>query len=87
MLPQFEEKHPFNTANISAGLRMMLWGYFMKVVVADRLALYTGAVFGNLYYHSGITILVAAVFFSMPDILRFCRVFIFGVGNSQSDGI
>lgn len=86
LLPQFEEKHPLNTANISAGLRMMLWGYFMKVVVADRLALYTGAVFGNLYYHSGVTILVAAVFFSIQIYCDFAGYSYLAWGTAKAMG-
>lgn len=86
LLPQFEEKHPFNTANISAGLRMMLWGYFMKVVVADRLALYTGAVFENLYYHSEITILVAAVFFSIQIYCDFAGYSYLAWGTAKAMG-
>ena len=64
LLPQFRQEHKFNPDNISKGLKWMLWGYFMKVAIADRLALYTDAVMSNIEYHSGLSILVAAVFFS-----------------------
>lgn len=86
LLPQFEEKHPFNTANITAGLRMMLWGYFMKVVVADRLGLYTSAVFGNLHYHTGSTILLAAVFFSLQIYCDFAGYSYLAWGTAKAMG-
>lgn len=86
LMPQFEERHPFKKENLSAGLRMMLWGYFMKVVVADRLALYTGAVFGNLYHHSGITILLAAVFFSIQIYCDFAGYSYLAWGTAKAMG-
>ena len=35
MLPQFREKHKFSYENFDAGLRLMIWGFFMKLCVAD----------------------------------------------------
>ncbi len=37
ILHQFYEKHQFSYANLSQGLRMMIWGFFKKVVIADNL--------------------------------------------------
>ena len=38
LLPQFREEHRFDYARVVAGLQLMAWGLFKKVVVADRLA-------------------------------------------------
>ena len=67
LLPQIKglESRRFAAESMVNGLKWMLWGYFMKVAVADRLALYTEAVFGNIAYHSGLSMLVAATFFSI----------------------
>lgn len=62
-LPQLRESRDFNYDQVAAGLRRILWGLFLKLVVADRLVLYTGAVYDNYQYHTGITLIVAAVFF------------------------
>jgi D-alanyl-lipoteichoic acid acyltransferase DltB (MBOAT superfamily) len=40
LLHQFREEHKFNSQNLLDGLRLMLWGFFKKLVIADRLALY-----------------------------------------------
>ena len=45
MLPQFREQRTFDDDKAISGLKLMLWGYFMKLVVADRCALYVGSVF------------------------------------------
>lgn len=65
VLPQFHNKHSFNYDDLAAGLRQMLWGYFKKVVVADRLAIYVNSVYNHHPdRYSGITLLMATVFFS-----------------------
>lgn len=62
-LPQLRENKDFNYDQVAGGLRRILWGLFLKLVVADRLVLYTSAVFDNYQYHTGVTLIVAAIFF------------------------
>ena len=38
LLPQLKAEHPFSYENATYGLKLMAWGYFKKLVVADRLA-------------------------------------------------
>ena len=64
LIHQFYEKHYFEINRITAGLKQMLWGFFKKLVIADRLAIYVNAVYNNPAEHSGITLLVATVFFA-----------------------
>ncbi len=64
VLPQFHRKHYFNYDDLVTGLRQMLWGYFKKVVIADRLAVYVNAVYHHPDRHSAITLIVATIFFS-----------------------
>jgi alginate O-acetyltransferase complex protein AlgI len=45
ILHQFYEKHHFDPDLFLSGIRLMAWGLFKKVVVADRLAVYANAVF------------------------------------------
>ncbi|MBK7732118.1 MAG: hypothetical protein IPI37_05020 [Bacteroidales bacterium] len=47
IIPQFREKKCFNYELVVEGLKLMLWGYFKKLVVADRLAIYVDAVYNN----------------------------------------
>lgn len=64
MLPQFHAKHRFNYDDVVQGLRLMLWGLFKKVVIADRLAIYVDAVYNNSGQHSAVTLIVATIFFA-----------------------
>ncbi|MCU0520650.1 MAG: MBOAT family protein [Anaerolineae bacterium] len=62
LIPQFREIHSLDTARLFSGLRLMLWGMFKKVVIADRLAVYVNAVFGDPGGHTGWTIVIATLF-------------------------
>ena len=64
ILPQFDKQKTINYEMIADGLKQMLWGYFKKLVVADRLAIYVNAVYGNYEHHSGITLVVATLLYS-----------------------
>lgn len=64
LLHQFYEKHYFDFVRIVDGLKLMLWGLFVKLVIADRLAIYVDAVYNNAEKHSGITLSIATIFFA-----------------------
>ena len=64
MLHQFHEKHALVYEDVVAGLRMMMWGLFKKVVIADRLALFTDPVFKNPYGYAPLPLLIAVLFFA-----------------------
>jgi alginate O-acetyltransferase complex protein AlgI len=64
LIHQFYEKHYFEFTRVVEGLKLMLWGLFKKIVIADRLAIYVNAVYNNSDQHSGLTLLLATVFFA-----------------------
>lgn len=51
LLHQFYEKHKFEYRRVIEGLKLMAWGMFKKVVIADRLAVLVNSVYGNVYGH------------------------------------
>ncbi|HEY2727842.1 MAG TPA: MBOAT family O-acyltransferase [Parafilimonas sp.] len=63
ILHQFHEEKFFDYDRVTEGLKIMLWGFVKKLVVADRLALYVNAVYGNAEHHSGVTLITATFFF------------------------
>jgi alginate O-acetyltransferase complex protein AlgI len=62
-LPQLKQIKIFDYDNISNGLKLILWGLFKKLVIADRLSIYVSAVLDNAEHHSGISLFIAAVFY------------------------
>jgi len=64
LLPQFKVKHKFTLDNLIMGLKWIILGYFMKLVIADRLALYVDSVYNNVFQHSGLTFIIATFLFA-----------------------
>lgn len=64
LLHQFREKHPLDSDRIFEGLKIMIWGFFKKLVIADRLGIYVNIAYENVPQHDGMTLLLATFFFS-----------------------
>jgi D-alanyl-lipoteichoic acid acyltransferase DltB (MBOAT superfamily) len=65
LLHQFREEHRFDTVQVLAGLQQMLWGFFKKIVIADRLAIYSDLIFNNPSQYGGGDLLVATYCFAI----------------------
>ena len=86
LLPQFKEKIKFDGRNITVGLKMMLWGYFMKIVFADRAIIYVDTIYGNLYNQNGTSILLAAILYSFQIYCDFAGYSLLSIGVSKAMG-
>jgi D-alanyl-lipoteichoic acid acyltransferase DltB (MBOAT superfamily) len=86
MLHQFHEKHNFDYDNVSYGLKKMLWGYFKKVVIADRLAIYVNAIYNNQSHHNGTSLAVAAIFFTFQVYCDFSGYSDIAIGSARVMG-
>lgn len=64
LLHQFREKHPFDSDRVFEGLKIMIWGLFKKLVVADRLGIYVNGAYNSLDKQDGMTLIMATIFFS-----------------------
>ena len=64
LLHQFREKHNFSYERLEQGIKLMLWGFFKKIVIADRLELYVNVIYNHPKDHSGISLMLATIFFA-----------------------
>jgi D-alanyl-lipoteichoic acid acyltransferase DltB (MBOAT superfamily) len=64
LLPQFRCEHTFDYNRAVGGLRLILWGLFKKLIIADRLAVYVDAVYGNPGRYGGVPVVLATYFFA-----------------------
>lgn len=65
LLPQLSEHTRWDWGRVAHGIRIMGWGLFKKVCIADRLAVYVDFVYSNPQAdHSGPTLLLATYFFA-----------------------
>ena len=64
LLPQFYEKHDFDYQRVTDGLKLMAWGFFKKIVIADRLAVAVNLVYNAPYKYTGLPLIIATYFFA-----------------------
>lgn len=65
LLNQLFLNHKFNIYNISMGIKIMLIGYFKKIVIADRIAILVNTVYNSPYDYNGISFIIATIFFAI----------------------
>ena len=86
LLPQFFEKHDFDYDRVTDGMKLMLWGFFKKLVIADRLAMFVDAVYNNPAEHTGVSFVVATVFFAFQIYCDFSAYSDIAIGCAQVMG-
>lgn len=87
MIPQFKLPKNLVYTNVTTGLKLMLWGYFMKLVVADRLGIYTGAVYGNFSLHNGTSLLFASILYPFQVYADLGGYSLIAIGSARILGI
>ena len=65
LLPQVQKARTFRYQQALEGCRLILWGLFKKVVIADSIAQVIDPIFAHYTDHSGLTLLLAAIGFSI----------------------
>ena len=65
LLPQIKAHHEFDYAQAVYGVKLMAWGFFKKMAVADVLAVYVDRVFENVYSFRGFALVLAVFFFTV----------------------
>ena len=86
LLPQFHKKHVFNSNEFIDGLKMMIWGFFMKLCVAGNVGPYVDAVYNNIAHHNGTSLLLASVFFSFQIFCDFGGYSLIAIGTAKCLG-
>ena len=64
LLHQFRKKMDFDYDRVTSGLRLMAWGLFKKVVIADRLAIVADTVYNNPQQFNSLSLIIATLFFT-----------------------
>lgn len=65
LLPQIRARHTFHYDKAMYGMKVMLWGYIKKMVIADLLAGYVDTVFGSVNAYTGFSWVLAVFFFTI----------------------
>lgn len=86
LLHQFRERHYFDSNRVIEGLKIMLWGIFKKLVIADRLAIYVNGAYNNIPQQDGMTLMLATIFFSFQIYCDFSAYSDIAIGAARVMG-
>jgi D-alanyl-lipoteichoic acid acyltransferase DltB (MBOAT superfamily) len=86
VLYQFYEKHNFDYERVKSGLRLILWGMFKKVVIADNLSVFVDKVYGDLGQYQGAPLVVATLFYAIQIYCDFSGYSDIALGTARTMG-
>ena len=86
LLPQFHVEHKFDENRAVEGLQLILWGFFKKVVIADRLAIYANTVYNNVDEYTGLPLIIATFFFTFQIYCDFSAYSDIAIGTAKIMG-
>lgn len=81
-----ENIHLLNYERITGGFILMIWGYFLKMVIADRCAILVDLVYGEYWMYGSLELLLAALFFSLQIYCDFAGYSIIALGSARLMG-
>ncbi len=87
LLPQIQKKRDFNYDLAAGGLRQILWGLFMKMLIADNCAVYANDIFANSDTYGGSTLLIGAALYTVQIYADFAGYSEIAIGISKLLGI
>ena len=89
LLHQFRKKMVFDQQKFISGMRLILWGLFKKIVIADRLSVYVTQIFdhpNDWHNYHGWQIIIAAMFFSYQIYCDFSGYSDIAIGTARVMG-
>lgn len=86
LLSQMREEHRFSFENMREGLVLMVWGFFLKLVIADRIAIFVDAVYSDLTTYTGYYVIVATVLFAFQIYCDFAGYSTIAMGAARVMG-
>lgn len=84
---QFKEEHYFDYDRVTKGVQLMVWGFFQKLVIADRISPFVSDVLDNVKAHGGCLLLMAIGLYAVQLYADFDGCVNIARGMSQIFGI
>ncbi len=84
---QFSEEHHFDYERVCFGIQLILWGFFQKLVIADRVGIFVSAVYDDYANQHGAVLLAATLFYAVQIYADFAGCVNIAKGVSQIFGI
>ena len=86
LIPQFYEEHIYDDQRVMNGLKLMVWGFFKKVVIADKVAIIVERVYNDPTQFTGIPLIAGALFFGIQVYCDFSGYSDIAIGAAQVMG-
>lgn len=86
LLHQFRVKYNFDYYRVTDGLRLMAWGLFKKVLIADRLAVIVDGVYNNPQNYNSLSLIIATALFSFQIFCDFSGYSDIAIGAARVMG-
>jgi len=87
LLKQLSEDHDFDYRRMVEGLVIMTWGFFLKLVIADRVAIFVDTVYGTDVLYDGKYLLIASVLFAVQIYCDFAGYSTIAIGAAMVLGV
>ncbi len=87
LLAQLKGKHHFSTDRLLQGAKLIVWGLFKKVVIADRLAVFVDQIYASPELYGGSTLFLATLFFTFQLYCDFSGYSDIAIGSANIMGI
>ena len=84
---QLYEGHKFSYENFTFGMQLILWGFFKKLIIADRVGILVSQVFDNYTDYAGGVVFVALLFYTIQIYTDFSGGIDIARGVAQMMGI
>ncbi len=86
LLVQISRRHYFDYERVKNGLLLMFWGFFLKLVVADRVAVIVNTVYNGYTNYQGLVLVLATLFFGIQIYCDFASYSLIAKGSAQVMG-
>lgn len=86
-LPQFMNLRKFDYEKAAEASKLIVWGLFVKLCVADRLGIYVDTVYTNMAQHTGLTLLLATIVYTIQIYADFAGYSLMAIGTGGLLGI
>ncbi len=87
LAPQLKQKHDFSYDNLINGLRLILYGFFIKMVIADNISVYVDQIYNSPETYNTISVITGLIFYSFQIYSDFYGYSLIAIGSALIMGI
>lgn len=87
LLPQYKKERPFRYDDVTYGLKLMAWGYFKKLVIADVFAMTVDRLYNNVHSYVGLAFIIVTIMFAIEIYCDFSGYSDIAIGCARLFGI